>query len=647
MSNVRINIQWQHKATSLLLAAMLLSWAAGAQLSLKRQKYDDIAARYKTEHAVYTDVSHKLTITQEEGLLVATSAVVKEKLFLTERSLNSFNRDMPQDASFSYFNHYDATAYLPEKNDYKTVKNKDQNGHVSFTYTGITKNSITRTSYSQTHEELRLLPRFFFSNNIPTVSSVIEISAPKFVKMGFLLKNEEGYNIQRTTTEKDGNVIYRFTATNIPADKNINNVPSDYYYRPHVIPYVISFRITGAKKDSVLSGPDAHRKFQYRYVKGLNLRTDSFLNKKTAEVTRGAYSDREKVARIYEWVQQNFHYLAIFTDEMQGFVPNQADTVCKRMYGDCKDMSSIIMAMCQKAGVSAYFAAIGSDNQPYTHDEIQSEYLYDHMICAVKLDGEWVFLDGTTHVQPLGTDRHDLQGKEAFIMLDDNHHKIVKIPEAPASQNVLTDNTTMNISYNDVTGTINSHYSGYEAWTIAENLAMRNRKEDKDEYARTLAARGNNNFVLQQYNINTGSDRNKDVSFTANYKLGSYVQQTKREYFVNMNVSNTFANMRMNDTDRQVAVYLPYKKTIRETVTLNVPKKYRVSYLPKPAKGGVAGLWSYSISYKADTKNNTVTLTKEYELNTMKINPSQFEANNKLADDLKKQYKETVVLTAK
>jgi hypothetical protein len=647
MSNARINIRWQHRTICLLVTAMLLSCAVQAQLSLKRQKYDSIAAKYSNEHAIYTDVNHHLVIREEGGALVATSTEIREKLFISERSLNHFNRDAAHDASFSYFNSFGATLYIPEKNDYRVVNNVDRDGDVSFDYSGIRKNSITRTSYSATHEELRLLPRFFFSNNIPTLSAVLEVTAPKFVKMGFLVKSPDSTLIKRTTTEKDGNIIYRFTAINVPANKNNEFVPSGKYYMPHVIPYVISFRTTGAKRDSVLSGVDAHRNFQYRYVHGLNLKTDSFLNKKTAELIKHAYSEREKVTRIYDWVQQNFHYLALFTDEMQGFVPNPADTVCKRMYGDCKDMSSILMAMCQKAGISAYFTAIGSDDQPYTHDEIQSEYLYDHMICAVKLDGEWVFLDGTTHIQPLGVDRRDLQGKEAFIMLDNDHHKVVKIPEAPASQNVLIDNTTMNLEYNDVTGTTYQRYSGYGAWDIAENLAYLNRKEDRDEYIKDLTSRGNSKYLVTRYDANASKSGNRDVTINANYKLGGYAQQVKREYFVNMNVKTTFSSLRMNEEDRNIAMFLPYKKTIKETVTLNIPKGYRLKSLPKNAKGGKEGLWSYSITYKSDAKNGTVTLSKEYVLHTMHIAPSQFEANNALVDELKKQYKETVVLTAK
>ena len=643
MSNVRIHIQWQHKAASLLMTALMLSGAVHAQLSLKRQKYESIAARYANEHSVYTSLHHKLLIKEQQGQLLASSSVENEQLFISEKSLNVYNIGLKYSVSnFSYYTDIDGTILKPEGNDYKVSKSG------SLAYTGLTKKSITRTTYNIAHEDLKFLPWYFVSHNIPVVSSELEVVAPKYVKMGFMVKGDDTTFIKRSIEEKDGNIIYRFSSTDVPAEKKYEGVPSSLHYKLHIIPYIISYRLTGAKRDSLMAGStDVHSMYQYRLVKGLNTKTDSLLNAKTAELTRNTYSDLEKVRRIYEWVQNSFRYENIFLDDREGIVPNPADTVCKRMYGDCKDMSSILMAMCSKAGVNAYFVDIGTDNKPYSHEEMQSSYLYDHMICAVKLDGEWVFLDGTTNVLPLGANRVDLQGKEALIMIDDKNHKVVKVPEAPSSQNVITDNTVMNLTYNDISGTTYQHFTGYTAWNNAEVLAYKNRKEEKDEFARSLAMRGNPNFVVSHYDINASKSGNKELSMSTNYTMKNYVQRVKKDVFMNMNVKTTFSENQVNDLNRKIPVYLEYKRIIKETVTLNVPKGHRVTYLPKPAKGGVDGLWSYNISYKADTKNNTVTLTKEYELKTMSIKPEQFAANNKLVDELNQQYKETVVLTAK
>jgi len=365
-----------------------------------------------------------------------------------------------------------------------------------------------------------------------------------------------------------------------------------------------------------------------------------------AELTRYASTDREKAAKIYEWVQNNMHYVA-FENGLEGFIPRPADTVYKRKYGDCKDMASILQAMCRKAGLKAYFVLIGSNNIPYSHSDVPLTRMYDHMICAVNINDEWIFLDGTDRYLPFGANRVDLQGKEALIAIDKNTYKIVKIPVADAERNVSTDRIVMNIAYNDINGTVTQHYTGYDAWDLQHSLAMINKKDDKDKFARQLTGRGAYSYLSPRYNINATEGGDMDMNVNADYTVPGYAQKAGKQYYINMNLKNTFGNSRINDTGRTVPYYFENKGLKKETVVLNIPDGYKVTYLPKDVQGGLAGQLSYRISYKTDTKAKTVTLTKEYDLKTMSLSPQQFAEHNKMVDDLKKLYKETVVLTAK
>ncbi|MBX2904642.1 MAG: transglutaminase domain-containing protein [Taibaiella sp.] len=630
MSNARMNIRWQRKVACLIMAAVGITVSADAQLSLKRQKYDSIAARYSGEHAIYTEVTERIEFEDYQGDgLYAKATTSVEELFISDKSLNKFHEAEPNTA-----------IYIPEGNDYKRYTK---------TYHPLTRNAITYTTSTDMYA-LGFLPGFYFSQSLPVVSATLEVIAPKNMKMGFMVTGGDTSVIKRSVTEKYGNIIYRFTAENVPAQKPYSNVPSDKYYRPHVIPYVISFRPTGAKKDSVMSGSvEADHKYEFGYIKGRNLEHDEYLENKAKELTKSAYSQREKVQRIYDWVQNNFHYRIDPDNPNWGVVPHQADTVCKRMFGDCKDMSSVFNAMLDQVGVKAYYVVIGTNDKPYAHNQIQNGHLYDHMIAAVKLDGEWVFLDGTTHVMPMGYNRSDLQGKEANILVSENESKIVTIPTMPASQNVETDNTTINLDNDKITGTIYAHYSGYGAWDLGEYLEARQREYEKDKIVQKLLSRGNNKFVVRNYSVNQPKSGRKDASIDARFTLDGYVQTVKRDHYVNMNVLRTMEKSRVNEPERNVAFYLQpdYKRTVKQTVTLNVPKGYHVSYIPKSAKGGNEKLWTYSITYKYDAKARTITLTKEYVVNVLKIDPDQFAEHNKLVDELNKQYKETVVLTGK
>ncbi|MES2701008.1 MAG: transglutaminase-like domain-containing protein [Bacteroidota bacterium] len=647
------------KIVRLSVIGMVLAGTATAQTTAKRQKYEDLAAQYKSEPAIYTNVTERLVIKEEDGHLAAKSEVSMEKLFISALSVNTYNTDDFYYGDFFQLTEYDGRALIPTQTDYRTIRAagfgegnpshsfmEDTRRVVAY-YSGLTKGAITRTSYSIEYPDLTLLHGHFFQENVRILKGVYEVVAPAYVKMNFLVKGVDTSMIRRSVEERNGNIIYRFTADNTPAFRGFDKVPSVSYYLPHVIPSIASFRMTGARKDSVmLSNTDNYYKYDYAHVRGINLKTDSMLDRTVKELTRNAYSDREKAANIYKWVQDNMHYVA-FECGLEGFVPRQADSVYKRKYGDCKDMASIIMAMCRKAGLQAYFVSIGTKERPYTHDELHSALLYDHMIAAVKLGSEWVFLDGTDKHLPFGENRADLQGKEALIAIDAKHYEVVKIPEAPAEKSVVTDNTVISINNDKVTGTVTQRYSGYDAWRLIHYMANYNRKAEKDKLVRQITMRGSDKYLIPRYDIYAQETGNMDVNLNGEFSVGNYVHQVGKQTIVNMNLKRTFADMRVNDSGRNVAVYHDHKKVVRESVVLNVPDGYRVSYLPKAAQGSVDGLWNYKITYTEDKRANKVTLTKEYALNAMTVKPSQFVANNRLVDDLKKQYRETVVLTAK
>lgn len=647
------------KRRLLIPAALLGLLLTGSAMGQDREKFDEIAARYKGEHAVYTQMKEQLVIEDDGGTLTAQSNVVLEKLLLTDRSASANNMDL---FWYGYFHRpmaYSGYSYLPTSNKkYKKVECEtfvsgapysyvfyDDNRLAGAYYSGLCKNAVTETRYSIWHTDVQMLPTFEFQDlykGLPVAEATFEVVAPNYVQMNFVLKGGNTSAIKQTKEEKNGKVYYRFTATNMPALKGFENVPSWRYYVPHVVPYVTSYRIPGAKKDSVLAnGTDDLYRYLYKYVRGRNIKQDTFLNNTAKRITADDATNREKAAHIYKWVQENVHYVAI-ENGLEGYVPRPADTVYKRKYGDCKDMSSIIMAMCNKVGLKAYFVWIGSNDLPYFAKETPLYSIADHMICAVKLGDEWVFMDGTHPYLPFGSNRADLQGKEALIAIDEHHYELVTIPTEPADKNMTVDSTYLTLDGRRIAGSLNQVHKGYHAWELGYWLAGNRDKEERRKMVSRLTTRGTDKYEMKKYTINAADKGNKDVSLSADFMVDDYVQYAGKECIVNMNLLRTGMD-RIDTKDRNVASYFDHKGKYKEVVVMAIPKGYKVKYLPQAAKGSLGDQWNYSVSYKAD-KNNII-LTKEYELNTLAIATDKFEDNNKLAGTLKKVYRESVVLT--
>jgi hypothetical protein len=624
-----------------LFVAATMPVMALAQKLPDRDKFDEIAAKYKDDAAVYTNLSEQLVINVEDGELTASSNITMEKLFISDLSLNTYNTDYFWFSLFHQPTNYKGTAFIPSGKSYKVTEGAfgsgapgeyvfyDDNRVAQAYYSGLKKNTVTETKYSLMHTDVHMIPFFMFQDSHESLPVV---------------KGEHTSWIKQSKEEKNGRVIYTFTAENIPAPKYFGNVPSGLYYIPHVIPYITSFRMTGAKKDSLLlSNTDNLYKYLYSYIQNINMKQDTSLINKVKEITQNDATAREKAAHIYNWVQKNIHYVGIEYG-LEGFIPRLADTVYKRKYGDCKDMTSIIVTMCRKAGLDAYYTWIGTDLLPYFHDETPLNLCENHMIAAIKLGNEWLFLDGTHDELPLGRNRRDIQGKEAFISIDANTYKIVKIPEETSDNNMVVDSTLLTIGDYKINGTARIHYTGHQAWDLRRRIADHGPKDEKDKLIRNLIGRGSNKFIQTNYKISAPENRDRDLSIKVDFTIDDYAQKVGREFFINMNLNKELEDRYIDTKDRTVAYYNRFREKKKEVVVLEIPKGYRVSYMPKEAKGAIDGLGGYKVSYKADGKR--IILTKEYEVTARAIDAKKFADNNKMVEDLKKIYKESVVLTA-
>ena len=298
-------------------------------------------------------------------------------------------------------------------------------------YSGLVKKSVTELKYAIEYSDVHMLYPFYFhdfDDNLPIVKATFEVTVPKYVNINFVLKGEHTSWIKQTKEDNSTTTTYTFTADDLPPSKSFSDVPSSHYYLPHVVPYITSYKhFADDKVTDMLGNPDQLYKYLYKFISKVNMVDDTLITKTVAQITKNDHTQKEKAAHIYQWVQKNLHYVA-FEDGLEGFIPREAKVVCTRKYGDCKDMASISVAMCRKAGLDAHLAWIGTTDLPYTNEETPSPIVNNHMICAVKIDDKWMFIDGTHPLLPFGENREDIQGKEAMISIDTTHYKIVTIP---------------------------------------------------------------------------------------------------------------------------------------------------------------------------------------------------------------------------
>jgi len=304
----------------------------------------------------------------------------------------------------------------------------------------------------------------------------------------------------------------------------------------------------------------------------------------------------------------------------------------------------LLVAMFRKAGIDAYFTWVGTRHMPYAISEAALPSNFNHMICAVKLGEDWIFVDGTHPTIPFGKVPVGDQGAEVMISIDKDHYKVVKIPEAAPNENTVNDTTYLNvISDKSVEGHMVAHFAGNQAYWLSAAM-QHNKGEERERFLRLLTARGSNKYVLDKFHVEFEPNGNRDATITANFDIHDYLYKVKNNLIINMNVDKAFVNDWIDTRDRKADFYFENKQKITETVILELPSGVQVVHLPAAAQGSLKNVLGYKLSYK--TSGRKVILTKEYELKSKSVDKKQFAAFNHLIDNLVKQYKESVVLSA-
>lgn len=630
---------------SILSKAILLTVLFTTQ-QLYGQNIEEIKKNFPGEQVVVLNHTRHYYLKLKDGQPTAESEEMQELLYLSPHAGSMMSKYSFYHSSFHQLKEYQAYTMPPSGKkipvkEFKTsqsVANSifyDDSKETNFDFPSISPGAIGHLEYTMVHTDPRLLSPHYFSRYVPLINGELKITFPKEMTVKYMVKGNNQDKLQFSSDTRKGETTYTFRVVNMPKELNYPDAPDNSYYALHVIFYIDSYQ-SGDKKISYMSNLDDLYKLEWSFIKDVNKEISPELKRITDSLTTGFTSNEMKARKIYKWVQDNIKYVA-FEEGMGGFVPREANLVCSRRFGDCKDMASILTMMLQHAGVPAYFTWIGSRSLPYDYTEVHLPITDNHMIATVKLDTGFVFLDGTDSHCVFGTPSGHIQGKQALIGMSENEYKIIRVPEYPKDNSLRSDTTILSFTDKGIKGVVRIDLTGYPATDMYRMMSYTNGK-NREEYMKNYFNRGSNKFKLNKYEIlNTGNPNT--FSLTGEFELMDYGKKVADELYLNLNLFKFYEHQEIDYPKRTIPIEHEYKSKSDYVTIINIPEGYKVSYLPD-SKSFRNEVWGFSISY--EQKQNQVILTQHFENNDLLLQPDKFQAWNKVLEYLFPLYKETV-----
>ena len=633
---------------SLLLATTLvIAHAAVAQ------NVDELKRQYPGEQAVMLHSSAQYKIRIREGVPYVESKESQQLMYLTGNAAAYMSQYGFGHSSFHEVKEYEAYTQTADNKKVKVTSFKTSSSKSSgvfyddvketmFDFPAIGQGATGNLNLQVIHKKPYLLSPHYFSRSIPVINDELRISFPKDVSVKYVLKGQDTDKIKFTQDSRGGEITYTFQVKDQPAEKDYADAPGAAYYSPHVVFYIEKYKNDKGQEVPFLSDTNDLFKLNNSFIRDINKTAGPELKRIVDSVTKGVSSQEEKARQIYSWVQRNIKYVA-FEDGMEGFIPRDANFVCSRRFGDCKDMSSILTLMLNTAGVPAYHTWIGTRSLPYSYRETPLPIVDNHMICAIQLKkGEFIFLDGTDPTCVFGIPSSHIQDKEALIALEDGKYTISRVPSPPKETNQLIDSCFLQLTDKGITGRVNIHLSGYYSMNAHAMLNYINGK-DKDKYMRARFSRGSNKFQLTSYETGDQSDKN-NLTLSGKFELQDYARKIGDEWFLNVNLIKLYEHEEIDYPKRKMPVEYDFRFVKKYVTVLTIPDGYKVSYLPQ-SKSFKNDVWGFTMNY--EQKGNTIILTQEFYNDYLLLTADHFKAWNEVLEHLFPLYKESISLSKK
>lgn len=635
------------------IVCLLFSGCIGFGLTVSRaagQTFESIRKQFPDEKAVLLNRTLEYNIDLREGKPYVESKEVQQIEYLLNSATAFMGEYSFYHSSFQQLISYEAYTRTPDDkklkvNEFKTSTDKenfvfyDDVKQTTFNFPAVAPGAIGNLQVSYHNTDPHLLSSYYFTGYMPVVNSQLKITVSKDISLKYRLMGLDTANISVAVERKHHENIYTFEYKNCPADRRYPDAPNFAWYSPHVIFYIENYKDDKGGVIPYLSNADDLYRLNYSYVKAVNAVIDPPLKHLVDTLTAGLTTPESKARRIYAWVQQHIKYVA-FEDGMGGFVPRDAGLVCSRRFGDCKDMASILTQMLNAAGVEAHFTWIGTRDLPYKFSSEPLPLVSNHMICAIKLDGQFIFLDGTDPTCVFGMPPSAIQGKEAMVGINEKEYKIINVPVIAKNNNTEVDTTWLELTAEGLKGKVKKDLSGYPAMNMYGKLMYWNDKNIKEEMKDEFE-RGSNKFTLDTFHVDRKPQTDR-ISITAGFTLPDYAKKIGNEYYLNLNLFKFFEHEEIDYPRRKIPIEYNFKYVKKYVTLLKMPEGYKLDYMPQ-GKSFHNKVWGFDFKY--EKQGNWLVLTQEFDNDNLLLTSDQFQEWNKVLENLFPLYKETLSLT--
>lgn len=468
---------------------------------------------------------------------------------------------------------------------------------------------------------------YYFNGVYPSQQSIFGIIHPIEAKFSYDVMN--GEIPSKTKKINNKNTYISWERKNIPA------MPLDESFSPSSSDLVNQVRISSIKSWSDISN-------WYADLVKKNMKMDYISIKTYNEIFPegvAGLTQYQIAYKIYKYIGENITYSSL-DFRQSGYVPQKPSKTISTKLGDCKDVSTLFVAMAERAGLKANLVLVQTNDNGTEALKLPS-ISFNHCIVKVAIDNKDVFVEMTDNYLPFIAMPSSLfKAKALVISFDKNENEksgIINIPSGNALENkietlsiiTIEDNLKKFTNTHICSGSNKSYYNELFSQATTEDVR---KKEFEEELKNGL----NKVISLESFKLIANERFGEEIKYETKFLISEKLQSVgSLKIFEIPYIDKPYTRDIISTDKRNFEInYASYERVnnYKTEVILNISPDKKFTEIPQTKnlkyKGHV-----YDVAYEL-VKPNQLKVVRNVKTSWQNIKPAEYSEFKKFVEEV-------------
>lgn len=347
-------------------------------------------------------------------------------------------------------------------------------------------------------------------------------------------------------------------------------------------------------------------------------------------------SDYIKAKLIYNYIVKEIRYSSI-NFRQSGLIPQKASDVITTKIGDCKDVSTLFVALCKEAGIPAQLVLVNTRDNG-ANDMMLPSIEFNHCIAKVYLENKAYYVELTSDNYPFSTMGDGLKNAFSLDINDSLSNPVEPRYLNPTTRTKNLSSRVSDIKFDGSKMIVNK--KSYKVGDLAASMRYSFRHLGKDEQFKEMTESVSGEYQslkMKELKFDENLDSSNDtVSYSYSYEVNNVFNTIGDLSIMKLPLTDGFEPFEVFSNEKRVFDIMLWEMVssdlVTETITVEVPKGKKLADVPKSVtyKSSFA---EYTLTFTKNA-NNTLTIKREFKVLNDVIKVSQYEEAKKFFEDV-------------